>query len=221
MVALNDANMNVTCLIDTGGDAVERYDYSPYGQVEVLDEDWSADGDGVSDVDNQILFAGYRLDPDSALYHVRNRMYHPTLGRWLQRDPVDYRDGMTLYAYVRSAPTGATDPLGTFAIEYLESCCAGFNNRPCVECKHAVYMGNLGFTQYLTYYKKCGDCGSTTYPTCPSPPPRSGAIIRYYGDPSYQNCVDACIEGGESCNLGQFGTAPGEQFMKECLNNCE
>jgi len=37
---------------------------------------------------NEILFCGYRLDTYSGVYDVRNRMYHPTLGRWLQRDLV-------------------------------------------------------------------------------------------------------------------------------------
>jgi hypothetical protein len=39
-------------------------------------------------------------------------MYHPTLGRWLQRDPIGYADGMSLYEYVRSSPCGWRDPSG-------------------------------------------------------------------------------------------------------------
>ena len=39
-------------------------------------------------------------------------VYHPTLGRFLQRDPIGYADGMSLYEYVWSRPTHATDPLG-------------------------------------------------------------------------------------------------------------
>ena len=34
--------MNVTALTNTGGDAQERYVYDPYGNVAVLDADWSA-----------------------------------------------------------------------------------------------------------------------------------------------------------------------------------
>ena len=83
---------------------VERYAYDPYGQVTVLDgesgydadgsvTEWSADAGG-SDWGNEIRFAGHRLDPESGLYHVRRRMYHPTLGRLMQRDPLGYVDGM-------------------------------------------------------------------------------------------------------------------------------
>jgi len=48
-------------------------------------------------------------------------MLHPTVGRWIQRDPAGYVDGMSLYAYVgnrpvtHSDPTGLTD-LGTVAL---------------------------------------------------------------------------------------------------------
>jgi RHS repeat-associated protein len=46
-----------------------------------------------------VLFAGYRYDAESGLYHVRNRAYHPGLGRWLSRDPFDYLAGSNLLAY--------------------------------------------------------------------------------------------------------------------------
>jgi RHS repeat-associated protein len=57
----------------------------------------------------------------------RNRMYDPKHGRWLQRDPIgvrpgspavgvnarlQYRDGASLYQYVRSQPTVKQDPTG-------------------------------------------------------------------------------------------------------------
>jgi len=32
-------------------------------------------------------------------------MYHPTMGRWVARDPIGHVDGMDLYEYVMSAPT--------------------------------------------------------------------------------------------------------------------
>ena len=39
-------------------------------------------------------------------------MYHPTVGRFLQRDPAGYADGMSLYEYVRSRPTVSRDASG-------------------------------------------------------------------------------------------------------------
>ena len=39
-------------------------------------------------------------------------MYAPTLGRFLQRDPLGYVDGMNMYAYVTNNPTNYLDPMG-------------------------------------------------------------------------------------------------------------
>ncbi len=115
-----DANMNVTALVDTSGNVVERYQYTPYGKVTVLHGATDADGAvtewdvdfGGSDVGNGILFAGYRHDPESGLYHVRFRMYHPTLGRWNQRDPLGYSGCLSRYHYVSQRPVLATDYMG-------------------------------------------------------------------------------------------------------------
>jgi len=68
-------------------DALERYIYDPYGEPTVLDVDSSADSDGVSDNTNEILFYGRRLDPETGLYTCGWKVYHPALGRDLQRGP--------------------------------------------------------------------------------------------------------------------------------------
>ena len=38
---LSDANFNITTLVNTGGDALERYVYSPYGVLTIYDATWS------------------------------------------------------------------------------------------------------------------------------------------------------------------------------------
>ena len=119
---LTDANHNVTALVEPAGNVVERYLYDAYGRVHVLNgaadpdgavlAEWTLDPDNVSDVSNEILYAGYRHDPETLLYHVRHRYLHATLGRWLTSDPAGYVDGMSLYEYCRSGPIGATDAMG-------------------------------------------------------------------------------------------------------------
>jgi len=90
---LTDANMNLTTLTDTAGDAVERYADDPYGAVTIYDATWS-NTRGTSRYGNTVLFAGYWRDSATGLYHVRNRTYHANLGRWVQRNPVGYVDGI-------------------------------------------------------------------------------------------------------------------------------
>jgi len=46
-------------------------------------------------------------------------MYHPTLGRFAQRDPKGYVDGMSLYQYVRGAPTNSCDPTGLLDAQWV------------------------------------------------------------------------------------------------------
>ena len=63
-------------------------------------------------VRNSVGYCGYIFNEDSGLYTVRFRTYSPTLGRWLERDPAGYVDGMGLYEYVRGGPIAAVDPWG-------------------------------------------------------------------------------------------------------------
>jgi RHS repeat-associated protein len=82
-----DANSGVTALVNPAdGGVEERYVYDPYGEVTVYSGDWLTERDE-SSFANEVLFSGYRYSPESGLYDVRRRPYHPTLGRWLSRDP--------------------------------------------------------------------------------------------------------------------------------------
>ena len=108
--ALHDANYNVTALVDTTGAVIERYEYTPYGEVTVLDADFSDDADGASDVENPYTYTGRRFDEETGLYYYRSRDYHAKLGRFVSRDPIGYLDGPSLYcAYF---VPNKTDPSG-------------------------------------------------------------------------------------------------------------
>jgi RHS repeat-associated protein len=62
--------------------------------------------------DNVFGWDGYVYDKESANYCVRFRWYSPVYGRWLERDPVGYRDGMNLFSYCSAAPAHLRDPFG-------------------------------------------------------------------------------------------------------------
>lgn len=67
---------------------------------------------GAEGPDNAIGFSGYVFNCESQLYAARSRHYGPTIGRWYQRDPKGYVDGMTFYQYALAQPVHLTDPYG-------------------------------------------------------------------------------------------------------------
>ena len=115
------AMLHGRCRRDKCGAVVEAYDTDAYGNTLIFtgpgaDGVWFTDDDVQSDYGaNEIIYFGYRYDPEGAGYYVRNRNYMPFLGRWIQRDPIGYAGGVNLYEYVGSAPAMATDEYGIFA----------------------------------------------------------------------------------------------------------
>ncbi len=92
---------------------VERYAYTPYGEVTYLDPDFSVASTQSSTIGNEFLYTGRRLDPETGLQLNRYRFYHQQLGRWVNRDPIGYTGvEFNLYGYVDSQPTISIDPSG-------------------------------------------------------------------------------------------------------------
>jgi RHS repeat-associated protein len=113
-----DANWNVTAILDSTGAVQERYVYDPYGRftdptgqtAAVLAPDWSVRG---STLFGWIyLHQGGRYDSTTGLYEFRSRDYSPTLGRWMEEISIQAGDGDTNpYEYENDDPPSLSNPL--------------------------------------------------------------------------------------------------------------
>ncbi len=159
-----DANYNVTAVTNGSGTVLERYGYTPYGQVTFLESDFDARSPQTSTIGNTHLYTGRELDPETGLQLNRKRYYALHLGRWLTRDPIGYVGSeWNLYEYVASRPINATDPDGLITPPERPPCvgigdwvrrarsCDAEDNRICkFACIDAGYVG--GFAESCDLY---------------------------------------------------------------------
>jgi RHS repeat-associated protein len=78
---------------------------------------------GIPNAANQGRFGytGQAWLPELGMWYYKARIYSPTLGRFLQTDPVGYKADINLYAYVDDDPVNKEDPTGE-----CPSCAIGF-----------------------------------------------------------------------------------------------
>ena len=88
----------------TTGTVVEEIDYDAWGNV-------------INDTNpgfQPFGFTGGLYDRDTGLIRLGARDYDPSLGRWLQKDPILFAGGETsLYGYAGNDPVNFIDPKGT------------------------------------------------------------------------------------------------------------
>jgi len=110
---------STVALMDDEGTVLERYQYDAYGQPYFCEPNYVLLTNQESGYDNNILFCGYRFDPETGKYHARHRDLDDYTGRWFTHDPVGYIDGLNLYEYVRSKPVNNYDPLGLLIMPWV------------------------------------------------------------------------------------------------------
>lgn len=68
--------------------------------------------DGVGNFVQNLRYPGQYWDAESGFFYNGHRYYDPSLGAYIQSDPVGLRGGLNAYAYVGSNPLTFVDPLG-------------------------------------------------------------------------------------------------------------
>jgi RHS repeat-associated protein len=108
---------HIVALTDENGQVVERVRFDAFGRPTWQDANGRPLNVRSSPAGNPFLFTGRRYDPEAGLYDYRARMYHPALGRFMQRDPVmDPVNFGNAYTYVGNNPISWRDPMGQFTL---------------------------------------------------------------------------------------------------------
>jgi RHS repeat-associated protein len=100
---------STVALTNSSGEVISRYGYTAYGEQSILT--YTGSSQSYSSYANRYTYTGREWDDSLKAHYFRARWYDAALGRFVNRDPIGYVDGMSLYGgYFANV---GLDPQGT------------------------------------------------------------------------------------------------------------
>lgn len=141
----NNVN-SVTTITDSTNHLIEHYEYDPFGTSHIFNNVYLSILK--STISNELQFGGRNNIASTGLYNFRFRYLHSDQGRFNQRDPLEYVDGMNMMSFVDNNSINNLDPLGLTAsqcildaardeignLDYSQNAC-GWDRRWCGKTK--------------------------------------------------------------------------------------
>ena len=90
-------------LTDAADSTVWHWDHDPFGN-----------GAATGSLAYNLRFPGQYYDRETGLHYNGFRDYDPTVGRYVESDPLGLKGGVNTYAYVRGNPVSRFDPVGLY-----------------------------------------------------------------------------------------------------------
>ena len=155
-------------ITDAAQQVVWMANYEPFGKI--------AQGQNNS-IEHFSRFPGQYIDFETGLYYNYFRDYDPSIGRYIQSDPIGLEGGINTYAYVGGNPMKFSDPTGQFSLTEVgvgAGFGAGFLAWYCAVNPSAAMCKNIG-----NLLEKCLDKVDSKDDTpCPPCMTVSGKIVR-------------------------------------------
>lgn len=141
-----DGNGNVASLVDaSSGIIAAAYEYDPFGgtiRAEMIDST-------LQTAPNSFTFSTRYSDPETGLLYYGLRYYNPSLGRFVNRDPIEEQGGLNLYGFCGNNGVGSTDVLGMDVWFDLNSWYQNFGGWDDTQRAKARLALNNGFHDYF------------------------------------------------------------------------